>query len=264
MEVRDRWAEVVRLPERELPLDEAALLISAAANPDLDVAGQLHRLDGLAAEGAAAGGGADAVCRLVFGRLGLKGDVDSYDEPANSYLDRVLDRRRGIPITLSVLLIEIGRRCGVPLEPVGMPGHFLVRDPGAPAELIDAFRGGRRLDRAACERLLQSVAGPGSRLTPGMLAPSDKRAVLARMLLNLDRSFERRDDSRSLAWVSDLRAELPGVPAADRLQLATRLASLGRFGRAAGVLEAVADTVEPSPGRDKMLAEAASLRARLN
>ena len=69
------------------------------------------------------------VCRFVFETLGVRGDLQTYDDPRNSYLDQVLDRRLGIPISISVLLMEIGRRCGVPLEGVGMPGHFLLRDP---------------------------------------------------------------------------------------------------------------------------------------
>ncbi|MDA8045945.1 MAG: transglutaminase-like domain-containing protein, partial [Actinomycetota bacterium] len=135
MDVPARWADLVRRPEPEVPLDEAALLISAAADPGLDVDAQMARLDDL---GARVGSDEpDAVSRLLFGELGLRGDRDGYYQPVNSYLDRVLDRGLGIPITLAVLLVEVGRRAGVVLEAVGMPGHFLVRDPARPGTLID-------------------------------------------------------------------------------------------------------------------------------
>ena len=187
-------------PADHLALDEAALVIAAHANPGLDVAAQLQRLDDVAALVATAD--TSALCRVLFEQLGLKGDHDNYDDPVNSYLDRVLDRRRGIPISLSVLLIEVGRRCGLSLEGVGMPGHFLVRDPTSPRVLIDAFGGGQLLDFAGCERILRAVTGSPVQLTAAMLATTGPRAILARMLANLDRSFERRADHRSLLWVS--------------------------------------------------------------
>ena len=263
MDVWARWRQVVARPEAKVPLDEAALLISKCANPALDVAAQLARLDQIA--GRVAAPDVAGLARVVFGELGLRGDRQTYDDPENSYLDRVLDRRRGIPISLSVLAIEIGRRVGVRLEPVGMPGHFLIRDPGDPEHLIDAFDGGRRLDRSESEELLRSVTGDESRLTSEMLAPTGTHAILLRMLANLDRSFERRDDLDSLVWVSRLRASIPGAGLADRLQLATRLGGLGRFDQAASVLEASAGREDvPQPARDRLLQEALSLRARLN
>jgi regulator of sirC expression with transglutaminase-like and TPR domain len=261
VDVLGRWAETIRRPEAEVPLDEAALLISACAQPQLDVDAQLHRLDRLA-EGIGAADTA-SVCHLLFDQLGLRGDRDGYDEPANSYLDRVLDRRLGIPISLSVLLVEIGRRCGVRLEPVGMPGHFLVRDPADPEALLDPFDRGRRLDRAGAEQLLRLTTGEDARLTPEKLATTGTHTILARMLANLDRSFERRRDRASLAWVCDLRLELPQAALGDRLQLAMRLGALGRFHVAATVLEETA-TVQPEETRDRLLREALSLRARLN
>lgn len=244
-----------------MPLDEAALLISACAQPQLDVEAQLRRLDRLA-DGI---GAADAatVCHLLFDELGLRGDRDGYDDPDNSYLDRVLDRRLGIPISLSVLLVEIGRRCGVRLEPVGMPGHFLVRDPAQPDVLLDPFERGHRLDRAGTEQLFRMATGHDSPLTPEMLATTGTHAILARMLANLDRSFERRRDRASLVWVCDLRLELPQAALGDRLQLAMRLGALGRFHVAASVLEEAA-TALPEQTRDRLLREALSLRARLN
>lgn len=250
------------LPEHAVPLDEAALLISATANPALDVGGQLARLDRIAAGVGAAD--TPSLCRVLFDEVGLRGDRDSYDDPVNSYLDQVLDRGLGIPISLSVILVEVGRRCGVRLEPVGMPGHFLVRDPAEPDSLIDAFAGGRRLDHNACQQLLHSVtAGTGS-LTPEMLVTTGPWATLSRMLANLDRSFERRGDRRSLVWVSELRARVPKAALADRTQLAGRLAALGRFDTGAVVLEEAAAAARIPRVQERLLADALTLRARLN
>jgi regulator of sirC expression with transglutaminase-like and TPR domain len=248
--------------EDSVPLDEAVLLISARANPALDVAAQLQRLDELASLVDRAD--ASALRSVLFEQLGLRGDREHYDDPANSYLDRVLDRRRGIPISLSVLLIEVGRRCGIHLEAVGMPGHFLVRDPATPDQLIDAFDRGRQLDHAACERLLRAVAGGAAQLTTDMLATTGSWAILARMLANLDRSFEVRQDRKSLAWVSELRMHIPNASPGDRTQLAGRLAALGRFDAAAAVLEEAALAVSAKQVRSRLLHDASALRARLN
>jgi regulator of sirC expression with transglutaminase-like and TPR domain len=262
VDVVARWVELMGHPEDQLPLDEAAFLISARANRALDVGAQLRRLDELA--GQVEQQDLSAVCRMLFERLGLRGERERYDDPANSYLDQVLDRRRGIPISLSVLLIEVGRRCGVRLEAVGMPGHFLVRDPAAPDLLIDAFDRGRRLDHDDCERLLRSIAGDGAQLTPEMLAATRPRAILGRMLANLDRSFERRGDKKSLAWVSELRMHIPQASLGDRTHLAGRLAALGRLDAAAGVLEEAAGAASDRKLRERLGAEALALRARLN
>lgn len=262
MEVLDRWSELVQRPEREVRLDEAALLISACANPSLDVAAQLDRLDSIASQ-VREPDVAD-LCRVLFGHLGLRGDEESYDDPANSYLDQVLDRRRGIPISLAVVMIEVGRRCGVQLEGVGMPGHFLVRDPSTPGDLMDAFNGGRRLSPTDCELLLQSVTGSTGGLTPEMLATTGAHSILARMLANLDGSFMRRNDRVSLNWLCELRARLPVASVGDRAQLASRLAILGRFDHAASVLEEASANSQAERVRNRMLAEATSLRARLN
>lgn len=257
-----RWADVVQRPEGEVDLGRAALLISASADPTLDVGSQLARLDRIAARV----GRPDtaAVCDLLFEEMRLRGDDRTYGDPANSYLDRVLDRGVGIPISLSVLLLEVGARCGVRLEGVSMPGHFLVRDPADPGQLIDPFAGGRRIGRPECERLMRLTTGSPVALTDGMLEAAGSHSILARMLANLDRIFEERADGRSLVWVSELRRRLPGAPVGDRIQLASRLSALGHFGAAADVLDDTAGRLAGGPARDRITARALTLRARLN
>jgi len=237
-----RWREIVRRPEADLPLDEAVVVLAAHANEGLDVEAQLRRLDDLAAR--VDGTGTDGVCDLLFGTLALRGDRQTYDDPRNSYIDQVLDRRLGIPISLSVLLIEIGRRCGLEIEGVGMPGHFLARERRAPDVLIDSFDGGRRLDAAGCEEIFRVIAGSEADFSPEMLRGTGSRAILARMLTNLDRSYDRRIDRRALAWVTRLRMDLPGLTMQDRLDVARRAAGLGWHDRAADIFEELAD--EPS------------------
>jgi len=242
--------------EEDIPLDEAALLISAHADPGLDVPSQLRRLDEIAAQLGPAD--VDAVCFLVFETLGVRGDVSTYDDPQNSYLDKVLDRRLGMPISISVLLMEIARRCNVPLVGVGMPGHFLVRDPDCPDLLIDAFSRGKRLDRTACARLLRSVAGAQVDLPDHLLAPVGTRAILARMLTNLDHSFRRRGNRDGVGWVTSLRAAIPGQSLADHIALADGLTALGRIEDAAALLEESA----LGPGVSEEMAGALRARAR--
>jgi regulator of sirC expression with transglutaminase-like and TPR domain len=258
-----RWRQVVTRPEGEIPLDEAALLIAATADATVDVSVQLARLDDMAAQiGPAATG---EVCRFVFETLGVRGDQKTYDDPRNSYLDQVLDRRLGIPISISVLIMEIARRCGVALEGVGMPGHFLLRDPGEPELLIDAFSGGRRLDRAACAELLRSVAGVDVQLLDDYLAPVGPRSILARMLANLDHSFRKRDDKEGLRWVTRLRAGIPGQPWADQIALADTFARLGCPDEAAALLEELArHPATPADAARGLRARARGLLAPFN
>jgi regulator of sirC expression with transglutaminase-like and TPR domain len=244
------------LSDDEIPLDEAALLIAAHADSNLDVAAQLERLDDLAVQIGPAT--TDRVCRHVFETLGLRGDDQTYDDPRNSYLDQVLNRRLGIPISLSVLLIEIGRRCGLDLEGVGMPGHFLVRDPHRPDLLIDSFAGGERLDHAACARLFHRVTGAKIELHREVLVPVGTRAIMARMLANLDHSFRRRQDRDGMRWVARLQLAIPGQPLADRVSLADRMAELGCYDDAAEILEELAQR----PGTSGEAARALRVRAR--
>jgi regulator of sirC expression with transglutaminase-like and TPR domain len=263
MDATTRWGELVAARDAKVPLDEGALLIAAHANPELDVAKELARLDDVASGVEEAT--TDGVCRFLFGTMRLRGNRRHYDDPRNSFLDQVLDRRLGIPISLSVLLIEIGRRCGLRLEGVGMPGHFLVRDTESPDLLIDAFAGGRRLDFAACQDLLEEIGGPDVTLVPTMLAPAGRRAILARMLANLDHIYRGRSDVRSLLWVTRLRMVIPELSVAERTNLAMGLADLGCFPEAANFLDelAIANDFDDET-HDRVVTRSIAVRARMN
>jgi regulator of sirC expression with transglutaminase-like and TPR domain len=206
----ERFADLVQGPESGLPLDEAALLIAALDHP-VDVPAQLDALDALAADL-----GADDVATLahaLFVTRGFVGNTDDYGDPRNSYLDDVLRRRLGIPITLSVLMIEVGRRRGIALVGVGMPGHFLV---GSDDGYVDPFHGGVVLDATGARRLFDRTH-PGAPFSDHYLDPVGPRAVLSRMLANLVATFLGRDPMRAIGALR-LRLTIPGLPEPERRQ----------------------------------------------
>ena len=255
------FAELVQLPEPEVALDRACLLIAAHAYPDLDVEEELSRLDSLAAR--CPERSFDGWHRYLFEDLRFSGSVENYYDPANSFLNEVVRRRVGLPITLSVLGIEIGRRLGVALAGVGMPGHFLLvhGHPSRPV-WVDPFAGGRILDRGACEERFHMVNGPSTPFLDAYLEPVGPRAILTRILANLKSIYASRGNLEALAWVYGLRLAIPGTPPLERREFAQVLGSTGRFVAAAETLEGLADVV---PGQaEALLAEAQAFRARLN
>ena len=202
----ERFAEAVQREDDRIELDVAALLIGEWDREDpFDVDAYRRRLDEIAERAAvaitAAGAAASpwpaarALAATLFAELGFRGNTSDYYDPRNSYLGDVLDRRLGIPITLSVLFLEIARRVGVPASGVGFPGHFLVRVDGGPAPLIiDAFARGAELGRPELAALLARTSGPDASLADGMLDVVSKRAILSRMLANLAGIYGRSSD----------------------------------------------------------------------
>lgn len=253
------FAELVHGPEAHLPLDRAALLIAAHAQPDLDVDAELAALDELAARCPTPT--FDGWRRYLFDDLGYTGNVEDYYDPANSFLHEVRRRRTGLPIALSVLGMEVARRVGVGVDGVGMPGHFLLRRRGEPV-WVDPFLGGRVLDREGCEERFRTVNGPGTPFLPSYLEPTGPLAILARILLNLRGIYAQRGDLGALTWVYELRLLMPGTSQLERRDLARVLGSTGQFVDAAESLEELAETLPDAA--DSLRAEAQALRARLN
>ena len=256
----ERCAELVARPEGDIPLDEAALLIAAHAYPQLDVPAQLRRLDDLADR--CPEPTVDSLRHHLFDDLGFSGETRRYGDPRNSFLNDVMDRRVGIPISLSVLTMEVGRRLGLSLVGVGMPGHFLVRDDEGGA-ILDPFSGGRTLDPDDCQALFRNVHGPGPAFGPQMLATAGPRAILTRMLANLRHLYLSAGDAPSSGWVYRLRATIPPETPAEQADVARALASVGRFVEAAEILDELAESVAGA-GADQARARAVSLRALLN
>jgi regulator of sirC expression with transglutaminase-like and TPR domain len=235
------------------PLDLALLLVAAHAQPGLDPVVEQGRLDDLA-EGVPEPT-FDGVRRHLFVELGFAGDRATYHDPRNSFLPDVLDRRLGIPISLAVLMLEVGRRVGVGVDGIGLPGHFVVRSSSDPDRYVDAYDGGRELDADGCRRLVELVA-PGVPWDDAYLLPASPRDIVTRVLANLAGSYRRAGDRHALCWVLGLRLALPGASAQERRELGLLLGASGRFDEGAAVLEA-------SP-QDRDQAAAARLRARLN
>jgi regulator of sirC expression with transglutaminase-like and TPR domain len=258
MDPTTRFAELVQGPDDTLALDEAALLIAAHAHPGLDIATELGRLDELAA--GIPERTLDGWRRHLFVDLGFSGNVHRYYDPANSFLDDVVRRRKGLPITLSVLGMEVGRRIGLRLEGVGMPGHFLLRH--GPDAYVDPFEQGRLLDRAGCVERFHAVHGANAPFLPSYLDTVPPVAILGRMLNNLKSVYTGRGDIVALSWVFDLRMALPGASPLERRDWARVLAATGRFVEAATQLE---DLVDLAPDQEEsLLSEAFAFRSRLN
>ena len=203
-DVVQRFTDAASSPDPDLAAP--ALLIARLGYPRLDPTPYLARLEamgGAAADRLAASPGEgprgtiDALNRFLFEDEGFSGNTGDYDDPRNSFLNQVLDRRTGIPITLAVVYIEVARRAGIRVDGVNFPGHFLLRYPLSPEEdhrsavFVDPFHGGSILSETDCRSLLRRHAGDGVEFDPRFLAPATKQQILVRMLGNLKRLYVR-------------------------------------------------------------------------
>ncbi len=261
MDVTARFAEAVQRPEASVPLDDVSFLVAAHAYVDLDVDRWLARLDDIAADCHAPT--LDALVDHLFIDMRYTGNRTDYYDPRNSYLNDVIERRTGIPITLSILTMEIGRRLGVPLSGVSMPGHFLLHDRVDQDLFVDAYAGGARLDLGGVRARFHALHGEDTPWDDAFLAPAGAHAIAARLLANLKAIFRTQRDQVNLTWVLRLRGLVPGVPIEERRELASVLAADGKFGQAAGELEDAAETAG-EPTAAEFRAAAVRLRARLN
>ena len=216
----ERFAEIVLGADDAVPLDEAWALLSVHAHPAADPDALVAGLDALAAGCRVPT--LDGLRHHLFVDQGFVGNQDDYYDPANTYLDDVLERHLGIPITLAVLTMEVGRRIGVPVDGIGLPGHFVLRDRVDPTVFVDAFRGGEVLDRAGCLRVLRRLHGPDIVLDPAWLEPVGHRAILERMLANLVGVFQQRTAHADLLWARDLQVRLAAGRADPRAGLRLR------------------------------------------
>jgi regulator of sirC expression with transglutaminase-like and TPR domain len=268
---RRRFAALASTPEGEMDLAEGALWISAEDNPELDVAAALTRLDALAAELAPrlealpGGPGADlarleALRAFLFEEKGFAGDCEEFYDPANSYLDRVLERRRGVPLTLAIVMMEVGRRVGVPLLGVGFPGHFLVRHARHLDLLLDPFAGGRLVGPEECRMILAGVCG-GLPFHPRLLRPVTHRCMLQRLLNNLRAIHQARGDVAAILSVLDrllLLAPDDAVRLRERGLLRLRCGDMGGLEDLVDYLD-----IEPeAPDRESLGHLLASARSR--
>ena len=200
-----RFTEVVKSPAPDLA--PAAFMIARLEYPQLDMSHYLGELDRMGEEAtarvAALGDKAGPMRHVteisdyLFKVQGFAGNRTHYDDPRNSFLNDVIDRRTGIPITLALVYIEVSRRAGVRIDGVNFPGHFLLKAPARPKAsggsgtpvIVDPFHGGAILSEVDCESLLHKYAGSDAAFDQRLLARATKQEILVRMLVNLKRLY---------------------------------------------------------------------------
>lgn len=212
---------MLQRPDAQIDLARAALLVAAENDPTLDVDTEMARLEQWAGElGRRIDPSWNNLQRLarlrtfMYEDLGFKGDVRGYYSPANSLLHSVMSRRLGIPLTLSIVFMEIGWRIGVPFEGVGFPGHFLVRLTGEPGDLLlDPYDHGASVHEEDCRRMIELTTGGTVPYDPSMIRSLGKRDMIARLLFNLKVScLKANDDPGALSAVERLLLLHPDDP----------------------------------------------------
>jgi regulator of sirC expression with transglutaminase-like and TPR domain len=213
-------AEILK-SDTEVDLGRAALLMAKCEYPSLDVDFYLSHLDDIASTiKARLPQNADLINPLlliqhinehIYEELAFRGNKENYYDPRNSFLNEVLVRHLGIPITLSVFYIELARRLGLKIEGVAMPGHFLMKCYTEDQEIIlDAFNHGQQLDKATCQQLVSNVYGSDIELKPSFFRTVTKKEILIRMLNNLKNIYlSGSDHARALATIERLLLVTP-------------------------------------------------------
>jgi regulator of sirC expression with transglutaminase-like and TPR domain len=211
--VREQFACLMEGPEDNIDLVDAALLIARTAYPDLIGSHSTDRLNQWAERlrsrlgpFSSAGEILTSLNQILFDEEGFRGDIDNYFDPQNSYLNRVLDRRLGIPLTLSLVYSEVGRRAGFPIHGIALPGHFITGLFHASGTLyIDPFNRGEVLAEKECHERIALRYGQTAAMDPGWKTPADKKTILKRMLRNLKGIYRQLGQERSffemLQWI---------------------------------------------------------------
>ncbi|HZI18566.1 MAG TPA: tetratricopeptide repeat protein [Pyrinomonadaceae bacterium] len=262
-DARSQFAAEVMRGEGEIDLARAALLVGAEDEPRrCDVGAGLETLAGYGAEARArvlrAGGReVEALNEYVFGELGFGGNREEYYDPANSLLHRVLEGRKGIPITLSIVYMEVGRRAGLRIEGVALPGHFIVRArAGDAAALVDPFEG-RTTDEEECQQRLDSIYSGQLPLSEEHLRPAGTRAILARLLGNLKAIYVHTQLFRQALAAVERTLLLAPHALEERRDRGMLLAQLGRLNEAVVETQSYLNLAPEAP-------DAAAVREQLN
>ena len=219
-DARQAFAAAVNRSDGTVDLATSALLIARLEYPSLETRPYLRRLDDMARtihsrldEGADPQTRLAALCVYLFEEEGFRGNNEEYYDPRNSFLNDVLDRRVGIPITLSTVFIEVGQRTGLEVSGVGLPGHFIVRVHDDRGDvLVDPFHGGALLSEDDCQKRLDRISGGKMKLRPQHLAPCSRRQMLARMLSNLKGIYVKSGDHLRAIGVMDLLLTVTADP----------------------------------------------------
>lgn len=232
------------LDDENIDLIRSALVIARTQYPDLDIEEYAARIERMA-RGVAAmaldvdSGALSALNTVIFEQTNLRGNREDYYDPRNSFLNDVLDRGLGIPITLSIIYMEVARRVGVPLCGVGMPGHFLLKYYGEDGSerLIDCFNRGDIVSRQDCQSRLDEIYSGEMKLRPEFLHPISRRQILTRMLNNLKTVYLATRNFRKALPIADLILVIYPQSAEDLKQRALLRYSMGLHGLAGEDLE---------------------------
>jgi len=270
--IRADFVQMVSRPDEALELARVALLVAAESDLDVDIDGELRQLEGWADElrGRITPdlNNLQKLARLrsfVFDDLGFRGDRRDYYSPSNSLLHQVMKRRRGIPLTLSIVFMELGWRIGIPFEGVAFPGHFLVRLPGEPRDLLlDPYKRGMMVHEEDCRQMLLESTGGRLSYDPALTASVGKRDVVARLLHNLKGAYLRAgDDAQALAAVERLLVLAPD----DREEIRDRgllLFRMQKYGPALDSLNAYLEGAPESADRETIEGHVRTLRQLLS
>ena len=201
-----KFAQIASLPDEQIKLDEAALLIAAETEESIDIPLYLEALDQLALKfqsglesSAELGISVNRLIDFIHVDEGFSGNVKNYYDPGNSYLNRVIDTRHGIPISLALIHIALGDRLNIPVKGISFPGHFLIQYGSELSIIVDPFSG-RILSKPDCSTLLQQIAGPKAVLQDEYFETASNKDILIRILDNLKQIFWRKkswDESKA-------------------------------------------------------------------
>ncbi len=221
LHARQVFAQIAALDESVFSLDRAALAIGLEEYPDMNMEEYLRRLDRLASsvqvilgQDRSAIGVIRSLNEVLFVQAGFQGNTEDYYDPKNSYLNEVLDSKNGIPISLSIIYMEVARRIGFPIQGVGFPGHFLITlsDEGQDI-FVDPFNRGRILSIRDCQELLDRVYGGSVTVQPSLLQPMEKKSIISRMLFNLKGIYYQKEEyQKALGVIERILMLNPGMP----------------------------------------------------
>lgn len=274
LEVVDAFAALVgpSIEDENIDLVRAALTIARTEYPDLNISYYVERIDRLAQRAGSLvsepGDVSETVAALnqtLFQENGIKGNREDYYDPRNSYLNEVLDRRLGIPITLALIYMEVGRRLGFPLFGVGMPGHFLLKhyDIDGRETLIDCFNGGDILSQQDCQRRLDEIYSGQMTLRPEFLFAVSRRQMLTRILNNLKSIHMTARNFRKALPMAELVLVLYPRSPEDVKQRAMLRYNLGQARAAADDLEEYLKMSPDASDADEVRQTALSIRRML-
>jgi regulator of sirC expression with transglutaminase-like and TPR domain len=215
----ETFRRLTATPDAEVDLALAALAVARIEYPALDLAREVARLDALAARSGAGALGdprarLERLRRFLFEEEAFRGNADDYYDPRNSFLNDVLDRRVGIPISLSVLTMEVGRRVGLAIAGLGLPGHFIVATTvDGERVLLDPFNAGATLTRAEAAEVAARAVGRPVTLEDAHWTPCTRRQIVVRMLRNLKGAYAKRERwEPALAVIERLLVVDPDAP----------------------------------------------------